>query len=175
MKKPETQPEEDVVAKTLRAKNSYLKHLCECRCVLPQFIDSTTPRFHQFVVFSLLDDDMNIVPSTVKCNYCGAVSTVTAIGKLQPSKVEQSSAIETVEEIQDQLPTELIKKLSGYTGGIDLPTWQEIRHIYENDYCWGVCPVVLAHDPDPATGADVAKVLNILGRTMYNVRTVSVN
>lgn len=174
-KQTEMSPEDDIVAKTLRAKNSYVKHLCECRCVLPQFVDSPVPRFHQFVVFSMLDENMEIIPSTVKCNYCGAVSTVSGIGTLKPSKAEQSSAVETPEEIQDQLPPELIKKLSGYVAGIDLPTWQEIRHIYENEYCWGVCPVVLAHDPDPATGSDVAKVLNILGRTMYNVRTVSVN
>jgi hypothetical protein len=133
------------------------------------------PKFHQFVVFSLLDDNLEVVPSTVKCNFCGAVSTVTGIGKLTPQRAEQSSAIEAPEEIQDQLPPELFKKLSSYVAGIDLPTWQEIRHIYENEYCWGVCPVVLAHETDQATGSDVAKVLNILGRTMYNVRTVSVN
>lgn len=167
--------EDDVVSKTIRAKNSFIKHLCTCTCILPQFIDSNNPQFHQFPVFSLLDTEGNIVPSTVKCNYCNGVRRVVGFGKLEPLRAEHSSAVETSEEIQDQLPVELLKKLGSYLSTIDFPTWQEIRHIYENDYCWGVCPVILAHEQDEKTGVSAAKVLNILGRTIYNVRTVTID
>lgn len=171
-----TEPE-DIVARTLKAKNSYVKHLCVCRCVLPQFVDSPDPEFHQFTVFSLVSDvgDQTIVPSIVKCNYCGALSRVVGLGVLEPLKAEHSTAVETAEEIQDQLPSELLKKLGVYLPTVDFPTWQEIRHVYENETCWGVCPIVLAHETDDKTGAVVAKVLNILGKTIYNVRTVTVD
>ena len=166
---------EDAVTKTIRAKNSYAKHLCECHCVLPQFLDHPTPKFHQFVVFSQLDENMDIVPSMVKCNFCGAISRVVGVGKLEPRRTEHSAAIETLEEIKDQLPAELIKKIGVYADSLDIATWQEIRHVLENDICWGVCPIVLTHETDQETGASVGKVLNIFGKTIYNVRTVSID
>ena len=167
--------DDDIVSRTIRAKNSYVKHLCACTCILPQFIDSNSPQFHQFPVFSLLDAEGSVIQSTVKCNYCNGIRRVIGFGNLEPLRAEHSSAVETSEEIQDQLPAELLKKLGVYLASIDFPTWQEIRHIYENEYCWGVCPVVLAYDNDQKTGTTSAKVLNILGKTIYNVRTVIID
>lgn len=167
--------DDDIVAKILKAKNSYLKHLCECKCVLPQYMSQPTPMFHQFVVFSVLNADMDVVPSMVKCNFCGAVSRVVGAGQLEPRRVEHSAAIESIEEIRDQLPENLISKIGAYADSLDIATWQEIRHVLEHDFCWGVCPIVITHEDDQSSGTSVAKVLNILGKTIYNIRTVTIN
>jgi len=168
-------PEDDIVARTIHAKNTYIKHLCTCNCILPQFVDAEKPQFHQFVVFSLLNKEAEIVPGMVKCNYCGKISRVTGIGTLEPIRSETSAAIETIEEIQDQLPGDLLKKMGVYVENTDFPTWQEIRHVYENETCWGVIPIVLHSETDAKSGTSVAKVLNIMGKTIYNVRTVTID
>ena len=111
------------------------KHIIECHCVLPQYRKSDNPIFHKFVVFSVVDDDGNVVQSLARCENCGAVHKVVDICKseIMPSK-EDSRNVLTKKDISSSLPAQLIQLFDEYS----LPTadYEAAKFYIENEK-WG--------------------------------------
>ena len=125
--------------------NSYLKHLVECNCILPQFKRVQPPLFHKFVVFSEIDDKtQNLISTYVKCNNCGAVHRVYEVSKSERTKNENTKGIVSIDELKLGIPEKLSIILEKYEA--QLPIWQEINFIIENKL-WGK-EIILAKESE---------------------------
>lgn len=146
---------------------TYAKHLIECNCILPQFLDRYPPVFHKFVVFSVIGDDGVVKPSVASCNNCRGLHNITEVGVSQKLKKESTALLETIDEIKSQLPDKLVETLAPYSP--DLVTWQEVRFMYDNDQ-WGQM-IILEKETD---GDDVhVKALVLYGKTLWKLTTMS--
>lgn len=144
------------------------KHLIKCRCILSQFKKKSDPPLHQFVVFSQIDDDGNVVMKYSQCNNCGVVHKVVDICKSEIlGTKENMSAILTIEDIKPCMPANLVGILE--KNAADLPTWEACQHIVDNKL-WGQ-HVVLTTDKDE--DKSVGKYVRILGESLFKVESYS--
>lgn len=143
------------------------KHLIKCRCILPQFKKMIDPPFHQFIVFSIIDDNDHVKPKLAICPNCGAVHKVIEISKSEITTKESAKSILTIEDIKQSLPTNISSILE--KNDVDLPTWEMAQFIYENKR-WGEFVVLSTeHDDDLKQG----KYLTILGESLIKIETFS--
>lgn len=139
------------------------KHLIRCRCVLPQFKKMADPPVHQFVAFSVINDDDIVVPKFVQCNNCGILHKVVDICKSEIVQRESMDSLVTIDDIRTALPENLSKILD--MNKVDIATWEAAQFIYENKR-WGEF-VVLTSDVE--SGTRQGKYLRILGENMFKV------
>jgi hypothetical protein len=114
-------------------KDSFTKHLIQCKCISPIFQNKSNPVFHSFVVFSVFVDsnEDSIIEKFVQCNNCGIVHRVFNICESDIiSEKESSSSIIDIEDIKLSLNSKLIEILERHES--DLPTWEETKHKFEN-------------------------------------------
>jgi hypothetical protein len=114
---------------------SYIKHLIECVCYLPQFENHNPIIFHKFPVFSEIDENNKFIEHFAKCNYCGMVHKIIEVGISKTLNKENIAGIETKEDILASLPPKYQNILDTYKN-IELTTLQEIKFIIENQQ-WG--------------------------------------
>jgi hypothetical protein len=144
----------------------YIKHLIECKCILPQFKNRKPPVFHSFVVFSVIEDNGDVRLSFAQCPNCGVIHKVTEVGVSAILRKEEMSSLMTVDEIKSSLPENLLKILSTYE--LPLPTWQEISFIFDNEL-WGKSPVILSKEE--VEGITTGKYLAILGKELFQIKS----
>jgi hypothetical protein len=142
------------------------KHLIKCRCVLPQFKSKSEPPAHQFIVFSIINDDGTCVPKYSQCNNCGTLHKVTDICK---SDVlvgkEYIKSLLTVEDIKSSLSSNVVSVLEN--NNVDIATWEAVQFAIENKR-WGEI-VVLSTD---AEGDEIhGKYIKILGETLFKIES----
>jgi hypothetical protein len=141
------------------------KHLIKCRCVLPQFKNSSDPekKQHRFTVFSEVIDDV-VKKKFSQCNNCGLIHKVTDIctSEIMSGK-EAMSSILTIEDIKSSLHPSLASILERYQ--CDLPTWEQAQFIMENKR-WGEIIILTSDIEDDSK---VIKYLRILGETLFKV------
>jgi len=139
------------------------KHLISCRCVLPQFKNSSNPIAHKFVVFSEIKEGSTVV-KFAQCNNCGVVHKVTDIctSEIMQNK-ESINSILSIDDIRFSLNTKLSSILDRHN--CDLPTWEQAKYILENKK-WGEF-VVLAVDGDG--DEKVIKYVQIISDGIFKV------
>lgn len=142
-----------------------VKHLITCRCVLPQLESDPKSPLHQFVVFSVLDDD-TVRVKYAQCNSCGIIHKVVDIcrSEIIASK-EDLSSIMTIDDIKMGLPTQLATVLE--KNDVDLATWEQAKWIWENDR-WGDF-VILSNET--VDGVRQIKYLRILGKALFQMNS----
>jgi hypothetical protein len=145
-----------------------LKHLVECNCILPQFMELPNPPFHKFIVFSTINIDGSINPSYAQCNNCQILHLVQEVGVSKILPKESSGLAPKIQEIKAGMPKELIETVEGYEP--DIVLWQEVRFIWENEY-WGR-HVILMKERDG--NSILGKYLRILGTRLFKVETFSI-
>lgn len=145
----------------------YIKHLIECNCILKQFENIEPPIFHNFIVFSALNDDDTLKTSYAKCNNCGGLHKIIEIGKSEKLKKESSPALPDIEEIKTTLPEKLVGLLLKYN--LDLPTWQEIKFVYDNEL-WDK-PIILQKEIE--NKETFGKYLLLVGKTLWKIENFS--
>ena len=141
------------------------KHLIKCRCVLTQFKKMVNPLLHQFIVFSIIEDD-NVKLKYSQCPNCGIVHRITEIGKseiIQGREAMQS--LITIDDIKSGLPENLRFILE--KNNADLPTWEAVSFYYENKL-WGNF-VVLSSDTD--SSVKQGKYVRLLGDSLFKVES----
>jgi hypothetical protein len=141
------------------------KHLIKCRCVLPQFKKMVDPLLHQFIVFSVIEDD-NVKLKYSQCPNCGIVHRITEIGKseiIQGREAMQS--LITIDDIKPGLPENLRFILE--KNNADLPSWEAVSFYYENKL-WGNF-VVLTSDTD--SSVKQGKYVRLLGDSLFKVES----
>jgi len=130
---------------------------------LQQFKRQQNPPSHQFVVFSIIDDDV-VEQKFVTCNNCGIVHRVTEINKSEIVQGrEEMKSIVTIDDIKLSLPARLSDLLE--SNNADIATWEYVQYIYENKQ-WGNF-VVLTMDEE--SGTRQGKYVRILGENMFKV------
>jgi len=109
-----------------------IKHLIKCRCILPQFKESDEPVFHQFIVFSILDEEKDkLILKITQCNNCDAIHTVDDICKSTIVNGKESSmAIVTIDDIRQSIPENIANILDMHDS--PLYAWEEIKFIFKN-------------------------------------------
>lgn len=147
-----------------------IKHLVECRCILPQYKRRPDPVLHRFPVFSVIDNSGAVIPKFAQCPSCGVVHHVTEVGKstIQTGRDEIRS-VTTVDEVKMSLPDKLVGVLEGYD--IPLSTWEEAQFIVENRL-WGRFVVV---DTETFNDSTTGKLVKILGDNLFKIETFTRN
>lgn len=144
----------------------YVKHLLECKCVLPQYKTAEPPVFHKFLVFSEIDTvDGSVIPSYAQCNNCGVIHKVNEIGKSILLRKENMNALLTIDDIKSSLPPRLAAILE--QNQCDLPYWQEAQFIIANGL-WGR-GFNLSQEREGTT--IIGKYIVILGETIYDIKS----
>jgi len=119
---------------------------------------------HQFVVFSVIEDDDTIKPKYAKCNNCGVIHRVTEVNRSDIlNNKESMSSIITVDDLKSSMPPRLVELLEG--NDADLPTWEAVKYIYDNKH-WGEF-AVLTTESD--SGVRTGKFVRMLGENMFDV------
>lgn len=144
---------------------TYIKHLVECICSLPQFKTSTHKLFHKFVVFSELDENTGFIPSVVECNNCGVAHKVTEVGR-STRMLDNIGLTVTKQDLKVGLPEKLVGVLELYR--CELPTWQEARFITDNEL-WGRGFILTKETT--RDGSTVGKTLMMYSPTKLKIET----
>ena len=150
-------------------RKSYVKHLVECGCVLPQFQQKRPIVFHRFVVFSVVNEKGAVEPSQACCNNCGAVHSVTEVGVSKRLQKEEANLAPKVSDFKFSVPEGMREILLSYKSPVDV--WQEACFILENEL-WGRS-VVLVKEEEQRTEKVTGKALQILGVTIFRVQPFS--
>ena len=132
------------------------KHLVKCRCILQHFKNRPNAPLHQFIVFSVIDDDGKVLPKYAQCNNCNVI-----LGK------DAMATIATIEDVQASLPEKLQSILT--QNNADLATCENVQFIYENKH-WGEFAVLVA-ESDKDTGYRTGKFVRILGDSLFKVES----
>jgi hypothetical protein len=121
---------------------------------------------HQFVVFSVIDDDNKAIPKFAQCNNCGVIHKVIDVGKseIMVGK-EHMSSIVSISDMRMALPEKLVGLLEA--NSCDLPTWESVSFIIEHKR-WGDI-VVLASDSE--AGLRQGKFVKIIGESLFKVES----
>ena len=148
--------------------SSGFKHLIRCRCVLPQFKNLPEPPVHQFVVFSIVDDNDKVKVKFSQCNNCGVIHKIVDICKSEIIQhKEEMISIVNIEDIKHSIPQNLSKILESNMA--DLPTWEAAQFYYDNKL-WGNF-VVLNSDYEGESRQ--GKYVQIIGENLFKVSNFS--
>lgn len=143
----------------------YVKHLVECKCILPQFKQVEPVKWHCFVVFSEIDELGMIIPSFAQCNNCGTIHKVTEVGISSVLSKDSLASLPKIDEIKTSLQEKLVKVLESYD--CELPTYQEVQFIIEHQL-WGRTVILSKEVLD---GMLLGKYLLIIGETLWKVNS----
>lgn len=144
------------------------RHLIRCRCVLPQFKDKKDPPAHQFMVFSVIDQNDNVVTKYSQCNNCGIIHKVIdiCVSEIIAGKENMSSII-TVDDIKSSIPGNLFNILERHNS--DISAYESSQFILENKL-WGNI-VILASEDD--SGTKHGKYVRIMSDSFFKVENFS--
>lgn len=142
-----------------------LKHLVTCRCVLPQFKRREDPPQHQFVVFSVVQDDGTVTTKFAQCNNCGIIHKVTEINRSEVVSRESMGSLTTVDDMKLGMPAQLANALEA--ADVDVATWEHARYVWDNKL-WGSFVVLSTDEED---GLRQGKYIQILGENMFKIDT----
>ena len=109
-----------------------VKHLIECRCILPTLKNRANAPVHKFVVFSVIDDKDELIKKVVNCNNCGISHNIT--GLCQSSIItgtELSRAAMTIEDLAMMIPEGIVNILKSYEKA--LPDYEHVKFIIDNE------------------------------------------
>lgn len=142
------------------------KHLISCRCILSQFKKASEPVFHQFIVFSIIDDNDIVKEKFVQCPNCDIVHKVHEIGKSEiVNDKEDMSSVTTIDDISLFLNDKLVQIL--VKNNVSIASYEEIQFVIENEE-WGRS-VVIARE---TVGDQLhIKSIMILGENNFKIDT----
>ena len=141
------------------------KHILKCRCVLQQFKKMQEPPAHQFVVFSIVKDDV-VIQKQAQCNNCGLVHKVIDICRSEIIQgKEGGAALLTIDDIKTSLHPNICTVLEN--NNCDLATWEAVQFNIENKL-WGNIVVISKETQGEETSG---KYIRVLGESLCKVET----
>lgn len=140
-----------------------IKHVVECHCVLPQYQKAGKP-YHQFVVFSILDDSDTCIPKHASCNNCGVIHNVIDICKSEILPGQETGAVMEISDAKLMLPTSLGNILESYN--CEIHTWEHVLFLFENQM-WDT-KVILTKETTEI-GDVSGKLLHLRGPGQYRL------
>lgn len=144
---------------------SFVIHLVECNCVLPQFAKHHPTIWHKFVVFTELEENGNVKPHYAKCDNCQGIHRIKEIGKpTERVNKETTTLIPNIEDLIGEIPENYGALLKRYN--CPLHIWQSVKFYIQHSQ-WGSV-VVLSKEKEP-DGKITGKFLVILSEKMFKV------
>jgi len=140
-----------------------IKHLVECHCILPQYRQAGKP-YHQFVVFSIIDDSDSCIAKHAKCNNCGVIHNVLDIGKSEILPGQETGAVMEIDDAKLMVPDSIGNILTSY--GCDIATWEHTLFLFENQD-WG--SYVILNREETEAGDITGKRLYLKGPGIYRL------
>jgi hypothetical protein len=118
------------------------------------------------MVFSVINDDDNVIVKFAQCNNCGIVHKITDVctSEIIAGK-EVMSSIVTVEDMKPSMPPSLVNILE--RNNAEISTWELAQFIIEQKQ-WGSI-VVLTQEED--AGQRQGKYVRIMSDTFFKVET----
>ena len=152
--------------KALPPGEPYIKHLVECKCILPQYKKLDEPVWHKFIVFSEIEPDTGKVkPSYAQCPNCHVVHKVNEVGLSKILNKDSMLSLPVIEDIKTAVPEWLAVLLERHE--CDLPTWQEAEFVFRNKL-WGRT-IILAKEREE--NEVVGKYVIMLSERLHKVET----
>lgn len=111
-----------------------VRHLIECNCILPQFLEMEEPIFHKFPVFSIVDENNEVEEKVVACNNCSTLHTVHEIFRSKVEKSENAHMLRKKEDIAVSLPNHIKQILEDHD--CDISVWEEVEFNLDEEM-WG--------------------------------------
>ena len=138
----------------------------QCHCILPQYRDRKDPVFHQFVVFSIIDDSDTCIPKYVQCNNCSVVHKVVDIcrSELVVGR-DELATVTNIDDISLTMHADVRNILETYNA--DIATWEYAQFILHNEL-WGTHLVLTKDMIDEDTQG---KILVFSGSNKFNIET----
>ena len=134
-----------------------VQHLVQCHCILPQFKRMAEPIFHKFVVFSVIDDNDEVIPKLVSCNNCGVVHKVHDLCRSEIAVGNDSMrAMMSREQISKSLHPNISGLLDSHE--CSLPVWEHVAFLIEQE-SWGS---IVTISQETVAGLTQAKTLEML-------------
>jgi hypothetical protein len=145
-----------------------IRHNITCRCILHQFKQHKNPPLHQFVVFSVINEQTGAVNKKfVQCNNCGIIHKIIGLCESEIiEKKEDSLSLITVDDIKPSLSKTIIDVLD--INKCDVSVWEYVLFIIENKL-WGSITKI-SNETDLKEGHTQGKYIQVL-----NENTVKVN
>ena len=131
-----------------------IKHTVQCHCVLPQFRKKTDPPLHEFVVFSIIDENDVVEPKTIQCNNCGVVHRVIDICRSEIVSGREDCSFVSIQDLSFMMPTQIKEILTAYD--CDLPTWEHCIFILQEQR-WGDFIILERKENDTGTEGKLLK------------------
>ena len=130
-----------------------IKHLIHCHCVLPQYRNANPVVYHQFIVFSEIDDSDTVKPKYSQCNNCGVVHKIIDICKSEiVTGRDEIRSILTIDDIKLTMPADLAHLLETYD--CDLSTYENAKYILDHEK-WGDKLVLIRENVNDETTGKV--------------------
>ena len=141
-----------------------IKHLVECHCKLPQYKASYKAPYHQFVVFSVIDDSETVVPKHAECNNCGVVHNIFDIAKSEILSGQEIGAVMAKDDVALMLPESLKNILNSYSCGV--ADWEHVLFVLQNSKF----PEDIIIDRKTENDVVSGKILSISGHGKYKIQ-----
>lgn len=134
-----------------------MRHLIECNCISPVFKNRNPVIWHKFPVFSIIDEDNNVIPKYAQCNNCGIIHKITEIGVSEITTKEHLKSIRNINDIKFGIQSDIAGLLEQYNK--DISVWEETEFILNNEK-WGSMIIL---DQETEDGITSGKVLVFQG------------
>ena len=141
-----------------------IKHLIECHCVMPQYRRDPKPKYHSFVVFSLIDESDTIITKHARCNNCGVIHNVIDVCKSEILAGQEVGAVMTTQDCALMLPSGVKQMLEAYN--CEVPDWEHALYILQNEK-WG--DFIIIHREETEQGDLTGKLLKFNGPGNYRL------
>ena len=111
----------------------YICHSIECQCVLPIYSKVEKPVYHQFVVFSKIENE-SLEEKYVECNNCGVIHQVTSCNKsnIISDTTNYKSLVVNKEDLSYSLPSKYLDFLTKKEVE-EIYIWEKINFLLENN------------------------------------------
>lgn len=140
------------------------KHLITCRCILPTYKKAKDPPLHQFVVFSVEDNDGTLIEKIAQCNNCGIIHKVTGYCESEIlSGQEDAKNVIRIEDVALSLNPDIRQVLESYS--CDIATYENVQFIVATEKVGEF--VIL--DSEVSEGYRSGKILKYSGRGKFSV------
>ena len=144
-----------------------IKHLLECRCILPTLKKRDDPPLHKFIVFSIQKDN-KVVEKMVTCNNCGVVHRVYEVCKSEIlNNVEGTKSSVTMEDISIMIPETIAGILKSYEK--ELPDYEHVKFMIDESKVGDF--IILSQEFND--GRRTGKVLKYKGNSKFEIEPFS--
>ena len=144
-----------------------VKHLLQCRCILPTMKNKSNPPLHSFVVFSIQENN-KVVEKLSTCNNCGVVHRVYEVCQSEIlNNFEGTSSSLTVDDINLMLPDSVANIMSTYER--ELPDYEQIKFILDENRVDEFVVLSQEFNEERKTG----KVLKYKGKGKFEIEPFS--